>query len=294
MKKISLPRLVIGAMRLGSWGAQLNKTELEIFVKGCLELGLTAFDHADIYGDYTTEAEFGDVLKRNSSLRSQIQLITKCGIRMLAANRPNHRIKSYDSSAAHIVKSVETSLQNLHSDYLDLLLLHRPDYLMEPDEIAKAFDHLKEQGKVLHFGASNFTPSQFEMLIDRFELVTNQVEISLLNRDSLDDGTLDQCLQFGVQPMAWSPLGGGVLFTDAASEDVQRITRVGKELCAKYNCELDTLLYAWLLLHPSGIIPVTGTSKLERIKSAHASLSIELEREDWYILLEAAVGHQVA
>lgn len=290
---MNLPPLVIGAMRLGNWGAKLNTTALETFVQGCLELGLTAFDHADIYGDYTTEAELGEVLKVSPSLRSQLQLITKCGIRTMTDNRPKHKIKSYDSSAAHIVKSVETSLQNFQTDYLDMLLIHRPDYLMEPDEIAQAFTQLREQGKVLHFGVSNFTPSQFNLLNDSFELVTNQVEISLLKRDALEDGTLDQCMQLGVRPMAWSPLGGGALFTDAADEDIQRIINAEEALCSKYNCELDTLLYAWLLRHPAGIIPVTGTSKLERIKSAHAALGIELKREDWYALLEAAVGRRV-
>lgn len=280
-------------MRLGNWGAKLTAAELETFVSGCLELGLTAFDHADIYGNYTAEAKFGELLKYSPSMRPQLQLITKCGIRMMTENRPKHKIKSYDSSAAHIVKSVETSLQNFHTDYLDVLLIHRPDYLMEPDEIAKAFTKLKEQGKVLHFGVSNFTPSQFELLNDSFELVTNQVEVSLLKRNSLDDGTLDQCMQFGIQPMAWSPLGGGALFTDAGDEDMQRIIKASEALCSKYECELDTLLYAWLLRHPVGIIPVTGTSKLARIKSAHAALSIELEREDWYVLLEAAVGRRV-
>lgn len=291
--EFTLPKLIIGAMRLGAWGAKLNTKELEQFVNGCLELEFSAFDHADIYGDYTTEAEFGGLLKQHSSLRSQMQLITKCGIKMVTGNRPQHQIKSYDSSAGHIIASVETSLKNFSTDYLDMLLVHRPDYLMEPDEVAKAFTKLREQGKVLHFGVSNFTISQFELLNNSFELVTNQVEISLLKRDTLDDGTLDQCMRLGVQPMAWSPLGGGALFTDAGDTDIQRIVKVGEVLCSKYECELDTLLYAWLLRHPAGIIPVTGTSKLERIRSAHAALGIDLEREDWYMLLEAAVGRRV-
>ncbi|MCB0496000.1 MAG: aldo/keto reductase [Cyclobacteriaceae bacterium] len=294
MNQLKLPRIIIGAMRLGSWGAHLSKNDFNLFVNGCLDMGLTAFDHADIYGDYTSEAQFGELLKENSSLRSQLHLITKCGIKMMAENRPDHHIKSYDSSANHIISSVETSLKNLSTDYIDVLLIHRPDYLMEPDEIAKSFTELQNQGKVLHFGVSNFTPSQFELLNASFELVTNQVEISLLKRDALDDGTLDQCMRYGIQPMAWSPLKGGAMFTEMADPGVIRVTKVGDALCEKYNCELDTLLYAWLLRHPAHILPVTGSSKLERIVAAKKALDITMDREDWYRLLEAAAGNEVA
>lgn len=293
MKTLELPPVIIGAMRLGAWGARMNKSQLSDFVEGCLAMDFTAFDHADIYGDYTTESDFGELLKGNSSLRNQMQLITKCGIRKMAESKPHYTINSYDSSKEHIISSLETSLNRLHTDYVDVLLVHRPDYLMEPHEIAEAFYQLQKEGKVLHFGVSNFTPSQFELLNSSFELVTNQVEISLLKRDSLDDGTLDQCMLQGIRPMAWSPLGGGALFTDAGNEDVQRILKVGEPLCEKYSCKMDHLLYAWLLRHPAGILPVTGTSKLERIKTAKKSLDIHLEREDWYKLLEAAVGEQV-
>ena len=293
MNNLILPELIIGAMRLGTWGANMNSKELDTFIQGCIALGLNAFDHADIYGDYTTESVFGKVLKTNSSLRSDILLITKCGIKKVCSNRPGHKVPSYDSSAPHIEASVETSLKNLHTDYIDLLLLHRPDYLMHPDEVAKSFTKLKESGKVRFFGVSNFKPSQFDLLNNSFPLTTNQIEVSLLHRDALEDGTLDQCMAKGIRPMAWSPVGGGALFSKSPNEASLRIIKACEALCAKYECSFDQLLIAWLVSHPSGIVPVTGTSKLERVVAAQKALSIPLTREDWYLLLQAAMGESI-
>jgi len=286
--------ITVGTMRLGQWGANMNTKELAAFIDGCLALGLNDIDHADIYGNYTTESDFGKLLHSNSQLRGQLKIITKCGIKMKAGNRPDHRIKSYDSSANHIKFSVENSLKNLNTDYIDLLLLHRPDLLMDPAEIAKVFEELRISGKVKHFGVSNFTPSQFHLLNSFTPLITNQIEVSLTYLKPMNDGTLDQCLLSGVKPMAWSPLGGGGLLKESVDPRNKRIQQVGNELCIKHNASLDQILLAWLLKHPSRIIPVLGTTKLDRIQKAKNALNIQLTREDWYELLEASTGHEVA
>ena len=285
--------LTIGAMRLGAWGAQLSASQLRTFVEECMSLNLRDFDHADIYGDYTTEREFGAVLQGQSALRDQLQLITKCGIKLVGPNRPEHRIKSYDSSGSHIIHSVEQSLINLNTDRIDLLLLHRLDYLLDPHEVADTFEQLKAAGKVRFFGVSNFSPSQFALLRTFTPLVTNQIEASLVHLDPFGNGTLDQCLQYDIRPMAWSPLGGGALFTTTDDARVNRIRAVGKRLAEAYEVTLDQLLLAWLLRHPSNLVPVLGTTRIERVRAAHQALSVELSRQDWYELWQASTGEEV-
>lgn len=291
---INFSSLIIGCMRLGKWGADYSTKELQVFVEACIEMGLTDFDHADIYGHYTTEEAFGDLLKEQPTLRAKMQLTTKCGIKLISENRPKHQIKSYDSSTRHILASVDQSLKALHTEYIDVLLLHRPDYLMNPEEIASAFDKLKQSGKVRHFGVSNFTASQFEMLNHFTPLITNQVEISPLQLSAFKDGVLDQCIKNKIQPTAWSPLGGGVLFQSGGTEQVKRIRIIGERLCEKYGASLDQILIAWLNKHPAGIIPVTGSSKIERIRSAKEALLIDLSHEEWYEIWQASIGEEVA
>ena len=290
---IKFSPLIIGTMRLGEWGVKMPTNELEKFIEQCLDLGLNDFDHADIYGGYTEEANFGSVLKRRPDLKSKVQITTKCGIQLITPNRPHHQVKSYNSTKGHIIASAENSLKDLGIDHIDLLLIHRPDYLMNATEIAEAFEKLKTAGKVKYFGVSNFTPSQFELLNSVTPLVNNQVEISLLQRNTFDDGTLDQCQRLGITPTAWSPFGGGSIFSDEANSTIERIRKDAKPLCEKYNIELDQLLLAWLLKHPSGIIPVLGTTKFSRIEKAKAALDIELSIQDWYRLWEAAAGEEV-
>ena len=286
--------LIIGTMRLGDWGANMNTDDLAAFVEGCLDLGMTTFDHADIYGDYTTEADFGRVLQAYPEWRNRMQIITKCGIRRVCEQRPEHRVKAYDSSAAHIEASVHQSLQELATNYIDCLLIHRPDFLMNPKEIEKIVQKLLEEGKIRSFGVSNFTTHQFKNLHKSVPLHTNQMEASLLNLTPFTDGTLDQCMQYGLRPMAWSPMGGGRLFEENADAPVQRIRKVAEPMLEKYGCALDQLLLAWLLRHPSGILPVLGTSKLERVQSAVKALNIEIERMDWYDLWQASTGEPIA
>jgi predicted oxidoreductase len=287
-------RLALGLWRLNAW--KMSTAKLLGFIEKSIELGLTTFDHADIYGLYTCEAMFGKALAEKPGLRSEMEIISKCGINLVSKNRPKNTFHGYNTSRKHIIKSAETSLKNLQTNYLDVLLIHRPDPLMEADEVAKAFHHLHKAGKVKHFGVSNFTPFQFELLQSRlnFPLVTNQVEISVLFMDTLHDGTLDQCQQKLISPMAWSPFGGGRIFT-GNSEQEQRVRheliKVGEEMG---GAALDQVALAWLLKHPSKIVPVLGTGNIDRIRSAALALDLELSRDQWFRIWTASAGREVA
>ena len=235
------------------------------------------------------------MLKQEPSLRQQMQLITKCGIQMLSANRPHHKIKSYDTSYTHITESVEQSLKNLSTDYIDCLLIHRPDPLFDAEEVATAFERLQKEGKVLQFGVSNFRKWQVDLIMSRFPVTVNQIECSVLHLDPFGDGTLDQCQQHSITPMAWSPMGGGNLFADDDTDERnKRILAVANLLAEKYHTAVDVILLSWLMTHPSRILPVVGTSKIERIQSAVAATNIKLEREDWFMLWRASAGREVA
>lgn len=288
--QVVLPKVVAGAMRWGEWGAKLSTLELQRVVEGCLEAGITAFDHADIYGHYTEEAAFGRVLAKAPNLRDDLLLVTKCGIKLTTPNRPSYRLKSYDSSKKHIVESAENSLKALHTDRIDLLLIHRPDYLMDADEIAEAFSLLEKAGKVRSFGVSNFTPRQVELLHSRWPgLITNQLELSLKHVEPLTDGSLDQAQQLRLPPMIWSPLGGGDLLTGDSPLSLKLA-----EMARRHNTSADVIAYAWVLMHPSKPSVVTGSTKLERIIKANEALQLHLSREEWYELLEVARGHEIA
>jgi predicted oxidoreductase len=285
--------VIAGTMNWGQWGSRFNTQDYLKQINTCLELGISTFDHADIYGHYTTEEEFGNALALHTGLRKDLQLISKCGIRMVTANRPEHKIKSYDTSALHVIQSVERSLTNLRTDYLDLLLLHRPDPLMDPDEIATAFTKLKESGKVLHFGVSNFSPSQCLLIQSRYPLLANQIELSILHLDPFTNGTLDHCLNTGLIPMAWGPLGSGRLFMDDGDDRNKRVLAMAQLLSDQYQRSPEQILISWLLTHPSGILPILGTSKPERLKAAIEIKDFRLTREEWYLLWRASTGKEV-
>jgi len=293
MKGDTISSPVAGCMRWGKWGAEFSTTAYRQMIVDCLQHGINSFDHADIYGDYTTEAEFGKALKEDLSLRQHIRIITKCGIQMLAANRPEHNIKSYNTSREHIIASVERSLKNFGTEYIDVLLIHRPDPLLNPAEVAEAVAYLKQQGKILSFGVSNFLPHQVDVLAAHTEISYNQVEISVIRMDAFTDGTLDNCMKYKITPMAWAPLGGGV-FTDDSHPRFRSIMATASELAQKYDTGLNEILLAWLHTHPSGILSVIGTTKIERLVQAKVAASIRLEREDWFRLLIAATGEDVA
>lgn len=287
-----LSPLVIGSWKWGKWGANLSTGALKNIIDTCIDLGITSFDHADIYGHYTDEAAFGKALDHQSNIRSRIQIVTKCGIMLKCSERPEYRLKHYNASKAHIIQSVENSLEAFRTDYIDLLLIHRFDYLLAIDEVAEAFTALKTEGKVRSFGVSNFTTSQFEMLDSVFPLITNQVEISLLQRSCFSNGILDQAQKLRRAPMAWSPLASG-RFLSEEDPAARRILLVAKPLMEKYNATLDQIYINWLLMHPSNIIPIIGTSKIERIQSACQAQSFKMTVEEWYELWIAADGKDV-
>ena len=280
-------------MKWGQWGSKFTTAEYLQMIEECLANDITTFDHADIYGDYTTEEEFGAALKKNPSLRSKMQIITKSGIKRLTANRPQHTIQSYDTSKEHIISSLEKSLIDFNTDYIDILLIHRPDPLMHPDEIAEAFSHLKTQGKVLEFGVSNFSPWQVEMIHSRFRVKYNQIEVSVLQLESFHNGQLDQCIQHNIIPMAWSPLGAGKLLSDIEEVRNTRILAAAQFIADKYDLTIDQILLTFLFTHPAIIIPVLGTTKINRLKKAMEVSTLKLEREEWFMLWRASTGHEV-
>ncbi|MFZ6014632.1 MAG: aldo/keto reductase [Bacteroidota bacterium] len=284
LKGPELSRIVTGAWR---W-KHLSTSEVDKLIHTSIQVGMTSFDHADIYGDYENEKIFGNVIKANPSLRKNIQLISKCGIKLISSKHPQTTINHYDTSKKHILATVDHSLACLGTDYLDVLLIHRPDPLMDPEEVSEAFGLLKQNGKVLHFGVSNFTATQFEMLQSHlpFPLITNQIEVSLSCITPLFDGTVDMLMKNDVSPMAWSPLGGGKLFDDQNGNDLWS----KKE---KYKATEAQLSLAWLLRHPSGMFPVIGTSKPERIIECAKAAEIRLERQDWFDMLKATTGKDV-
>lgn len=287
--RLELSPIVAGLWRLGDW--QLDVSQRVRWIEQALELGITSFDHADIYGDYGAERLFGEALKAAPALREKMQLVTKCGIRLCSPRLP-YRLNHYDTSPAYVRAQVEQSLRNLHTGELDLVLIHRPDYLTDADELADTFATLTREGKVRHWGVSNHSASQFALLHARHPLSTNQIEMSPLHLHALDDGTLDQAQQLGLRPMIWSPLGGGRLFT---GEDAQarRVREEMSTIAMRLGVSLATLAFAWVLRHPSRPHPITGTGRLEGLREAVAALNVRLEPEDWYAIWTASKGHPV-
>lgn len=286
-------RMAMGFWRLKEWN--LSPSALLDFVETLLDWGITTFDHADIYGDYSCELLFGEVLKQKPELRQQMQLVSKCGILLPSEKFPGRKINFYDTGYDHIMESVERSLKNLHTDHLDLLLIHRPDPLMNPAETARAFEALHRAGKVLHFGVSNFTPADTEMLQAHLSLplVTNQVEISPLQLEHFENGNMAWFRKTGMHPMAWSPLGGGKLFNPEDEKGLTLYNTLFEIASQKNTRNLTAIVLAWLLKHPAGIIPVLGSGKLNRIKEALQAFDLSLSQEEWFEILVAAQGHRM-
>ncbi len=286
---LNTSRIIAGTMTWGQWGRAFSTAEMEAMIHRCLELGIRTFDHADIYGGYTVEADFGKAFGKSGISRETVEIITKCGIQYACEARPN-QIKHYQYDTEYIIRSAETSIEHLQCEYLDILLLHRPSPLMHPQEVAEAFHHLRESGKVRSFGVSNFTPSQIRLIESAAEVEAHQFECSLTAREALYDGTLDDCMAAGRKAMAWSPLGN---YFGVEGEAQERIREELESLCAKYDAGEDQMLLAWLMRHPAGIRPVVGTTRPERLERSVAAVDIPLEREDWFKLLVAAQGHKV-
>jgi predicted oxidoreductase len=282
-------RIIAGTMTWGIWGKNMSEKQMIDLMTCCLESGISTFDHADIYGGYTTEAAFGSALKTSKIPREDIQLISKCGIQYTAENR-NNSIKHYDYSKKYIVWSVEQSLQNLQTDYLDLLLLHRPSPLMQADEIAEAVLFLKEDGKIKDFGVSNFTPIQTDLIRTKTAVNYNQIQFSVTDLDAMLDGSLDHMQIHNISPMAWNPIGSVFKNNDDKSK---RVAAQALILANKYEVSVDLILIAWIIRHPSKIFPVCGTTDVKRVSQLTKAINIELELEDWFALWIASTGNKV-
>ncbi|MDB4037061.1 aldo/keto reductase [Polaribacter sp.] len=283
-------KIIIGCMSWGVWGKQFSTKEQIDMIRFCTENGNTIFDHADIYGNYTTEAGFGKAFIDSGINREDIQLISKCGIQLINERRGS-RIKHYKYAKEYIISSAEASLKNLKTDYLDTFLLHRPSPLMQPDEISEAITILQDSGKIINFGLSNFTPSQVDLIANSVPVTANQIEFSLTKNEAMFNGTLEKMLQEGIQTMSWSPLGA--VFKDETAQ-TKRIKAVLKKLTKKYEISEDVILLAFILRHPAKVAPVVGTTNKERILNANSALNIHLELQDWFEMLAASQGYEVA
>lgn len=288
---LEVSQLVAGFWRLKHWGMSPN--ELLGFIHAIMDMGVTTMDHAMVY---RSEAPFGEALALQPELRQKMEIVTKCGIRPagfgpLGAANTSH----YDSGSAAIIESVEASLRDLRTDYIDVLLLHRPDYLMDVHEAAEAFALLKSQGKVRYFGVSNFSTAQFDLLQSVWGdgLVTNQIELSPYNMQALESGVLEQCAGYGVRPMLWSCLAGGHLLNPIDAKGQRLLAALQQVRAETGAASVEQVVYAWVLALPSQPLPLLGTSKLERVADAVKGLTLQLTREQWYSIWEASNGAPV-
>ena len=291
----SFSQLVYGTWRILDDKATATPENLMQRFQKCLELGITTIDTAEIYGLYLVEEFIGQTLKLDPAIRAKMEIVTKAGIYVPCDFHPERKTNFYNATAQRLIKSAEKSLRFLGTDYIDLFLVHRPDWLTSIDETAEGLNKLLKDGKIRSAGVSNYNVHQFDALNSRMDqpLATNQIEFHLLHMDPIYDGSLDQAQKLRFKPMAWSPLAGGRLL-DPANEAGQRIRQACATISAKYgNATVDQLAYAWIMAHPSAPLPVIGTNKLDRLEAAAQAATIKLEREDWYALWTAAKGHGI-
>lgn len=289
---IEVSRFVAGFWRQNAWA--MSDAQLQAYIEQLIELGVTTMDHAFVY---KSETQFGRILKATPSLRDKIEIVSKFGIRApdfgpLGATQTKH----YDSSPEHLIAAVDNALSELHIDTLDVMLIHRPDYLMDIDALAETFSMLIDSGKLRAVGVSNFSASQFDMLQNAcdFPLATNQIEMSPSCLAPLDNGVLDQCQKLKVNPMFWSCLGGGTILT-GEDERSARVRKTLQAIAEELNADnIEQIIYAWVLALPSKPLPIIGSSKIERVASAIKAEKLTLNREQWYAILEASVGMCVA
>jgi predicted oxidoreductase len=288
MTKTTLSPVIAGTMNWGDWDKKLTTSEMVHLMNICIENKITSFDHADIYGGYTTEAQFGKAFAESNISRDKLQLISKCGIQHTQGR--NNAIKHYDYSKKYIIWSVENSLKNLQTDYFDVLLLHRPSPMMVADEIAEAISKLQSEGKIIAFGVSNFTSSQTELIRQKIDISYNQIQFSATHYQAMLDGSLDYMQVKHIRPMSWNPLG------TVFREDIDQTRRLKKllvQLVEKYEVGSDTLLLAWILKHPSKIIPVAGTVNIARIQSLMKAVELNLDQLDWFAIWSESMGNKV-
>ena len=289
MNKTALSPIIAGTMNWGIWDKNLSPKEMENMIQICIENKITTFDHADIYGSYSTESDFGKAFTASQISREKMQLISKCGIQLISKNRPN-TIKHYDYSKDYIIGSVENSLKNLQTDYLDVFLLHCPSPLMQSDEIAEAVLKLKSEGKIVSFGLSNFTTSQTELIRQKTEVSYNQVQFSATNFEPMLDGSFDYMQSHGIRPMSWNPLG--TVFRND-NDQTRRLKKLLATLVSKYHFGADTILLSWILQHPAKVIPIAGTVNVARIQSLLKATELQLDKEDWFAIWTESMGHEV-
>lgn len=283
-------RIVLGLWRLSSW--QMTPAERVVFLKAALDLGITTIDQADIYGDYTSETLLGEAFALAPELRQRFQIVTKCGIQFPSAKRPHQTAHIYNTTTSHIIDSAENSLRSMQIDCIDLLLIHRPDPLMDADAVARAFLQLQQSGKVKHVGVSNFTPSQFDLLASRIPLVTNQVECSLLHSAPIDDGTFDACQRLRISPMIWSALAGGRLFSDQHPQ-IQTLHAALSRIANELDVSIPCIAMAWVLNLPSRPLLLTGSGRVKVLEEAVQASTCQLSREQWFDLWRAATGQDL-
>lgn len=287
---IQLSPIIAGVMNWGLWDKNLNTREMNHLIHLFYENGITSFDHADIYGGYTTESAFGKAWATSKIAREKVQFISKCGIQYIAESRPENKIKHYEYSKEFIISSVENSLKNLQTDYLDVFLLHRPSPLMRANEIAEAVEKLKADGKILSFGVSNFTASQTALIQSKTEVSFNQIQFSATHHDAMLDGSLDFMELHKIQPMAWNPLG--VAFRENTDQTF-RLRQLLAKLVEKYGVGADIILLAWVKQHPANILPVAGTINVSRIQQLMKAQTLVLDTQDWFAIWAEPMGHRV-
>lgn len=288
--ELSISRLVYGMWRVGD-DKDTSPKHIRAKLESCLAQGITTIDQADIYGDYGAEALLGAALKDAPDLRQELEIVTKCGIIAPIGRYAEKSVKYYDTSRAHIEHSVDTSLSLMGIDQIDLLLIHRPDPMMDHLETGDALDQLVSSGKIKAVGVSNFKPHDWNLLQSAMtsRLVTNQIEMSVLSTDAFTNGDLAHLQKLGIPPMAWSPLAGGALFGNPTPTVAVALHRIARRM----ETDIASLAYAWLLAHPANIVPVVGTNALERINSLNAAFDISLDRETWFEIYSAALGKEV-
>ncbi|MCR9158003.1 MAG: aldo/keto reductase [Rhodobacteraceae bacterium] len=286
---LEMSRLVYGMWRLGD-DADTSVDHIRNKISSCLDQGITTMDQADIYGGYEAEEILGTAL--TPELRNQIEIVTKCDIVAPVGRYADAKVKYYDTSRAHILSSVDHSLRLMKIDHIDLLLIHRPDPLMDHHETGAALDEVVASGKVRAVGVSNFRPWDWELLQSgmKTQLVTNQIEISLLHHAPFTNGDIAFHQKNGQPPMAWSPLGGGALFDTKLSGLHGALQKIATE----HDVEIAAVAVAWLLAHPARILPVLGTNNLDRIARIGDAAKIQIDRETWFDLYTHALGHEVA
>ena len=287
---LSLSRIVYGMWRLGD-DADTSSAHVQAKIEACLAQGITTMDQADIYGGYMAEEILGVALREAPALKDRIEIVTKCDIVAPVGRHSAARVKYYDTGRAHITASVEDSLRLMGMERIDLLLIHRPDLLMDHVETGAVLDELVASGKVRSVGVSNFRPWDWDLLQSAMatQLVTNQIEISVMAHHPFTNGDIAFLQRIDVPPMAWSPLAGGALF----SADNTGLHETLSSIAARHDSDVTSLVVAWLMAHPAKIMPVMGTNSLERIANFGAAAALTIDRETWYEIYTAALGHEV-